>query len=500
MADEARGVAGQLVMADLPAGGTEAVINHLDHYPFGGITLHQWDTGEATELRQRMTMLWQALAKAALPPPLVALTEEGGTVHRFPEVVRPPSAMSLGQGNDLELTQRVGQLWGRYLMSQGINWNWAPVADVLTEVQNPVIGTRAFSQDSDRVARHVAAWIRGHQAEGILATAKHFPGHGMTQLDSHLARPVCSLAESELAGHLVPYDAAIEAGVKAMMLSHVIYSEFDALPATLSSYWYQRLRTMGFGGLVVTDALSMRAIGDVYAPGEAAVRAITAGADIIDSGSWEIAVAALEAIAQAYEQDRTFRRRADDARERVLAVKAHLRPPEAWPASVSTEQLAEVSWQSALTGARIIRGDPQRFTADCPSFQTVWMSSRHRVEVEERGETSEGRASVVRVDLSGRGWREELSAIFDQSGALLLFTENVWRYPEVIAQLRKLSLRRPVLHVAVLDPVDVDRLPETKVAVAIYGNFEYAAKVIDGLIFAPKTAPAGGWEIRGSDA
>jgi len=479
---EARELAGQLVSADLPSGGTEEVLRNLQNYPFGGIALHQWDTGEAMELRSRMVALWQEFATAALPAPFVALTEEGGTVHRFPGVVRPPSAMSLGEANDLELTEAIGRLWGRHLMAQGINWNWAPVADVLSEAENQVIGTRSFSSDPERVARHAEAWIRGHQSEGIIATAKHFPGHGMTQLDSHVARPVSSLSESDLARHLEPFRTAIEGGVRAMMMSHVVYSEFDERPATLSPYWYGKLRAMGFAGLAVTDALSMCAISDVYTPSEAAVGAIAAGADVVDCGSWEIALSALDAIALACERDSAFRKRAENARHRVLAAKSSLLRPEMWPQIVSAEALAQGTWQSALRGSRIIRGDHQQFEADFASCEEVWVSSRRAVEVEER-DTSKRSEAVMQIDISRDGWRNELLEIAERPGALLLFTENVWKYPEMIPELRRICLRRRVAHVAVLDAVDLDHLLESEIALAVYGNFEQARNVTYSLLY-----------------
>ena len=482
MMSEARELAGQLVMADLPSGGTEEVMKILHDYPFGGITLHHWDTGEAVELRNRMTVLWREFASAALSPPFVALTEEGGTVHRFPGLVRPPSAMSLGEADDLELTEEIGRLWGRYLMSLGVNWNWAPVADVLTEAANQVIGTRSFSSDPERVARHAVRWIRGHQAEGILATAKHFPGHGMTQLDSHVARPFSSLPESDLARHFMPFRRAIEGGVRAIMTSHVVYSKFDERPATLSPYWYGKLRELGFSGLAVTDALSMRAISDVYSPSEAAVEAIAAGADIVDCGSWEVALSALDAIAQACERDSVFRKRAVSARQRILTTTASLLRPEMWPGIVSTETLAQGTWRAAFQGARIVRGDRRQFGADFVSCKEVWVSSRRAVEVEEN-DMAKLNEPIVRIDSTKDGWREKLSEIAEYPGDLLLFTENVWKHPEMIPELRRLCLRRRVAHVAVLDPVDIDHLSESTISVAINGNFEQAKNVAYSLLF-----------------
>ena len=178
----------------------------------------------------------------------------------------------------------------------GENLNLAPVADVNVDPDNPVIGVRSFGADPELVARHVAAFVEGTQRQGVAACVKHFPGHGDTAVDSHLALPVTT---GDLDAALLPFRAGIESGVKAVMTAHLLVPELDDVPATLSRRVLTELLRdeLGFDGLVITDALEMRAIADGVGIEEGAVRAIAAGADALCVGHdlHEDAVAAVVA-------------------------------------------------------------------------------------------------------------------------------------------------------------------------------------------------------------
>ncbi len=230
-----------------------------------------------------------AAVRAARPGALVATDEEGGDVTRLHrrDASPVPGPAVLGAVDDPALTRAVGRLVGAELASVGIDLDLGPVADVNSNPDNPVIGTRSFGATPSLVAAHVAAWVGGLQSAGVAACVKHFPGHGDTAQDSHLTLPVvdaplATLREREL----VPFAAAAEAGAAAVMTSHLVVPALDAeLPATLSAPVLGLLRQeLGYDGAIVSDALDMAgASGDRSIPA-AAVEALVAGVDLVCTG------------------------------------------------------------------------------------------------------------------------------------------------------------------------------------------------------------------------
>ncbi|MEW9546878.1 glycoside hydrolase family 3 protein [Nonomuraea sp. NPDC050783] len=228
--------------------------------------------------------------RAENPDVVVAIDEEGGTVTRLE--VRSgssfPGNRALGVIDDDGLTERVGRQIGRMLAELDITLDYAPSADVNANPANPVIGVRSFGPDPELVARHTAAFVRGVQGVGVAACAKHFPGHGDTVTDSHLALPTVHASLAELrARDLPPFLAAIDAGVRAVMTGHLLVPALDPdAPATLSRAALTELLRgeLGFDGMIVTDAIEMRAVAAMASPGEIAVRALAAGADAICAG------------------------------------------------------------------------------------------------------------------------------------------------------------------------------------------------------------------------
>lgn len=218
------------------------------------------------------------------PELLVTVDQEGGGVVRLPDLPYPPSAMALGAANDVGLTRAVAAATGQGLRSVGIDVDLAPVADVNSNPANPVIADRAFGADPQHVAAHVVAFVQGLQAAGVAATVKHFPGHGDAAVDSHLALPTLDLTLSELQEReWPPFVAAFAAGVDAVMTAHIVIPSLDPdLPATLSPTIITGLlrERLGFKGVVFSDALEMKAIGDRWGGAEAAVLALAAGVDM----------------------------------------------------------------------------------------------------------------------------------------------------------------------------------------------------------------------------
>lgn len=228
--------------------------------------------------------------RAVAPTAVLAVDEEGGDVTRLHTATGSPYAApaALGRYDDPAVTRLVAEGIGAELTGAGIGVDLAPCADVNSDPRNPVIGTRSFGADPSAVARHVVAFVEGLAASGVAACVKHFPGHGATVTDSHHALPTVRAPREVLeARELVPFRAAVEAGVPAVMTSHVVLEALDPdQPATFSRAVLTDLLRgeLGFDGVVVTDALDMAGAGGPQALGASAVRALRAGADLLCLG------------------------------------------------------------------------------------------------------------------------------------------------------------------------------------------------------------------------
>ncbi|MFF5233804.1 glycoside hydrolase family 3 protein [Dactylosporangium sp. NPDC000521] len=263
---------------------------------------------------------------------IVAIDEEAGDVTRIDAHSGSPwpGNLALGAVDDTALTREVACHIGRDLASVGITFDYAPDADVNSDPNNPVIGSRAFGAEPERVARHTAAWITGLQEAGVAACAKHFPGHGNTSVDSHLDVPIIRAGRADLeATELVPFRAAIAAGVRAVMSAHLRVPALDPdLPATLSPRIMTDLLRgeLGFQGLIVTDGIEMRAISDRFGFAQATVLALAAGADAIcvggDHADEDTANLLRDAIVAAVRSGELPESRLADAAARVARLAA----------------------------------------------------------------------------------------------------------------------------------------------------------------------------------
>jgi beta-N-acetylhexosaminidase len=250
----------------------------------GGIVLFADNVREPEQVSDLSDVL-----RGERPGLVVAIDEEGGDVTRLEAGSGSsyPGNLALGVVDDVELTRTVAGAIAGELGAVGVTLNLAPVADINSNPRNPVIGVRSFGSKPELVARHVAAFVTGTQERGVAACAKHFPGHGDTGLDSHLELPVVDEDRDELvAGPLLPFRAAVEAGVAAIMTAHILAPALDSVPATLSEAIVTGLLRgeLGFDGAIVSDALEMKAISARFGIEEGAVRALAAGVDALCIG------------------------------------------------------------------------------------------------------------------------------------------------------------------------------------------------------------------------
>jgi beta-glucosidase-like glycosyl hydrolase/CubicO group peptidase (beta-lactamase class C family) len=268
------------------------------------------------------------LQERAAVPLLIGADFERGTGMRLDEGTSFPFAMAVAAADDPRDAYTVGKVTALESRAAGLQWIFAPDADVNDNPQNPIINTRSFGEDPQRVAAFVTQFIRGVEENGGLATAKHFPGHGDVSTDSHLGLPTVPGDRQRLENvELVPFRAAIAAGASSIMTGHLSVPAFEPdtmVPATLSPNILTGLlrKQMGYQGLVVTDALDMGGVTSAYTPGEAAVRTILAGADVLLMPPYPDA--ALEGLVAAVESGRVPEARIDDSVRRILQAKSRL--------------------------------------------------------------------------------------------------------------------------------------------------------------------------------
>jgi len=279
---------------------------------------------------QVSTLAREIRAASQGPPLVVGVDQEGGRVTRLDApLLRVPPMRTVASWGDTALAERIARQVATELGALGFTIDFAPVLDVNTCAANPVIGDRAFGDVADVCATFGVAWIRGLQSAGILACAKHFPGHGDTSKDSHVDLPVVDQSAARIdAVELVPFRAATAAGVASMMTAHVVYPSLDPVrPATLSKSVCTALRTkIAFEGMLVSDDLEMKAIASRWSIEEAAVGAVAAGCDaLLVCHSEEQQERAVDALAREAERSSTFRARCEQALQRTIAARGRVR-------------------------------------------------------------------------------------------------------------------------------------------------------------------------------
>jgi beta-N-acetylhexosaminidase len=295
-------------------------------------SLHRWlDLGlggvclfaRNVESSEQLAKLTAELA-ARRPGLVISIDEEGGDVTRLEARAGSsyPGNWALGVVDDTALTERVAGAIGAQLRAVGVNLDLAPVADVNVNPANPIVGVRSFGADPELVARHVASFVAGLQSSGVAACAKHFPGHGDTVEDSHLALPTVERDDEAMAAALLPFRAAIEAGVRAVMTAHICISGLDEAPATLSREVLTGLLRgeLGFDGVVVSDALEMRAVSGTVGPDAGAVQSLAAGADALCLGHDLQPGSVHAAIVAAASSGRLLEERLHEAAARVESL------------------------------------------------------------------------------------------------------------------------------------------------------------------------------------
>lgn len=457
----------------------------------GGVLLFAFrgNIRSKAQVRAMLREIQDAARRGGLPPVPVAVDQEGGTVIRIGYRATFPSAMAIGATGDAAYAERAARAVGEGLRADGIAVNHAPVCDVNSDARNPVIGTRAFGDDAQRVGEFAAAWVRGSESVGVATTPKHFPGHGHTSQDSHLLRPDANVDRATLENReLVPFRAAFAAGASGVMTAHVRYPALDPKDgATVSRTILTDLlrRELGFTGFAVTDSLDMKGITDVEAPDQVVTRAIAAGADAamvttgldrqLAAAGWIDAAVDAARVSEALERAAGFRERfgvevpdddIDDAPARHLA--------------------AEIA-ERAVTH----HGPP--LPALSARLRVVTFGSARQSFVEETADPLGALERALRARLGGRLAFGREGRLPEGDGTVVVITSNAAFQPDQAARARELLVRGGVL-CAIRSPYDAALLPGTP-ALLTYSDVPPSVEAL-AAVLAGERQPLGRTPVR----
>ncbi|MBI2844326.1 MAG: beta-N-acetylhexosaminidase [Armatimonadetes bacterium] len=438
-------------------------------------------------------------------PLFVTVDQEGGPVARFTEPFTVfPSNMAFGATGSADYARRAAAATAQELKAIGVNFNFAPCVDVNSNPSNPIIGVRSYGESPDLVAELSAAAIKGYQNSGIIACAKHFPGHGDTSVDSHLQLPAVLHGKDRIESvELVPFRTAIHAGVDSIMITHIMFSAFDIeRPATLSNRIITGLLRgqMGFSGVVITDCLEMKAISENYHPAEVGVLAVQAGADILlacHTLSYQREMR--EGLLRAVRDGQIPESRIDESVGRILALKEKYRLDERRTVDSGrvTESLGraehlELQREIAERSVTLVRDRDNILPLSLSRTDDLAVVGMHR-SVEALTEAIWNYHPNARAVAVYKSDLEEAVASASRADVSVLVTcpQEPWtEHMNLEAQAdmirRVLASGVRVILVAVREPYGLGAFPEAGTCIATYGygkaSLEAAAKLLFGKI------------------
>ncbi|MHB8596059.1 MAG: glycoside hydrolase family 3 protein [Ktedonobacteraceae bacterium] len=498
-------------------------IDLLQKYHVGNVILFQRNIQSAQQVQELTTRL-QSIAQEAghRQPLLIMLDQENGMVRRFGKNTTIfPGNMALGAIGSEQIAFDVALATGRELQALGINMNLAPVMDVNNNPANPVIGVRSFGEDPRQVARLGIAMMRGYRAAGILTCLKHFPGHGDTTVDSHLALPVIPHDMERLeAIELVPFKSAIAAGmgrvgrvgsvgsvgsVDSVMIAHMYLPALmqnEMLPATLSHAVVTELlrKKLGFEGLIISDCMEMQAVSATIGSEQGTVRALRAGIDLVlISHTFTRQQGSIEAIKVALQNGALSEERIQEAAERVLQLKAR---SLSWDNVPDTKELAVIGNKTHQQlrdhayelSTTVVKDEdtllPLRLQAEQRLCLLFLQPSSFTLAI-DAGLSSEALVEQIRkrhalidiISITSVPTLDEYQHInqaVDEAFVTIVVTANANLNPyqgELVQQL--LQKRRPIIGVAAYNPYDLLAFPELGTYLVTY---EYTQPAFAALV------------------
>jgi len=479
------------------------MMHDIDDLHVGGfITItHGSPLGIVKDQAYPTAVLANMLQSKSKLPLLIGADYERGTAMRQDEGTSFPTAMAVAAGGDPKDAYTMGKITALEARAVGVQWVYAPVCDVNNNPGNPIINTRSFGENPQRVSEFVSEFTRGVQENGGLATAKHFPGHGDTATDSHIDLPIIKADRQRMESlELIPFRAAISAGVGSVMTGHLNVPAFEpdpAIPATLSPNILTRLLRdeLHFQGLVITDALDMGGITVRYAPGDAAVRAFLAGADALLMPP--VPDAAYQALLAAAQSGRISKDRLDASVRRLLEAKARLGLNQNRLVDINTlnEKFGSVAWQATaqeisdrgitllrdklhllpLDGAKPSRALLVSLYADPEPYPGIDLEAQLRSRFDSlialRADTKFSRADALKLPAPS-DYDIVILALFvrvsDRKGDIDVPADQI----PVISQIYKSG--KPVITLGLGSPYLIERFPQAETWLSAFGISDVA--------------------------
>ncbi len=471
----------------------------IEKYQVGGIIYFAWTNNvqNPTQIANLSNGVQDAvLAQPSGVPSLIGIDQEGGIVARVgPPATQLPGSMALGAGRSAQDAQDAAAVNGEELSAMGINWNFAPVADVNVNPANPVIGVRSFGEDPQLAATMTAAQTRGYTSAGVAGAAKHFPGHGDTATDSHTGLPVVDHTRAEWEQlDRPPFQAAIDAGVPAIMTAHISVPALDPSgdPATLSEPIMTGIlrEEMGYDGVVITDALDMAGASATYGNDRVPVLALKAGVDmLLMPPEFDVAY---HAVLDAVRSGELTEARIDTSVRRILTLKRDLGivedpyvEPAAVPARVGTpDHLATLQAITDRTTTLVRNRHGMLPLAPGPQdvLVTGWGVTTTRTvasKMAERGATTTVRETGLNPS---KATAREVAAQAADHDLVVVLTNRAGlatQQGQVGLVRRLVETGTPVVAVAVRDAYDLNQFPQVKTYLATYS---YTPAALDSLV------------------
>lgn len=508
---------GQMVMCGFDGKKpTEGILKLIREYKLGGVIYFRRNIGSPAQVAALSEELRAAAREVSAEevPLWIGIDQEGGMVARIDrDIALMPGNMALGAARSLDYARQTAHVSGQELRRMGINFNFAPCMDVNNNPANPVVGVRSYGEDPELVSWLGASAIEGYQTAGISACAKHFPGHGDTEADSHHELPAVLHGMERLERvELKPFRCAVATGVDAIMTAHVRFPAYEpsGAPATLSERIIGGLlrRDMGYKGVIMTDCLEMKAISDTVGVGRGAVLAVKAGVDLVlVSHRLDRQLEALEALYEAVLSGELTEERIDESVGRIADLK---RRREAVWADTPTEQASvaigcgthrEVARQVCEHSVTLVKREPGALPLkrDAATL-AVWPVVRSGSEVDEvihqeltlggalRPYVADIRELVVGVEPTEEEIRSVVAEAAAGRGQIVVGTYNATFSPGQVRLVHELLRVEgvTVIAAALRNPYDVLAFPDVHAYAACYENrpemLRALAKVLTGVL------------------
>ncbi|GHO95070.1 beta-glucosidase [Reticulibacter mediterranei] len=508
---------GQVLVAGFP-GPTPSpeIIDLIQRHHVGNIILFSRNIQNAQQLR-RLTSELQRIAREAghRHPLLIGIDQENGSVRRLgSDATIFPGNMALGAIGSEQMAYKIASAGGHELLELGVNLNFAPVVDVNNNPANPVIGNRSFGEDPQQVARLGSSAVKGWQDAGVIACLKHFPGHGDTAVDSHLALPILPYALQRLEEvELVPFQSGIAAGAAMIMSAHISFPAIthdEALPATLSPAILRGLLRdqLGFKGVIISDCLEMKAISEGVGIARGSVLALLAGIDLVlISHLYERQRAGINAIKAALDSGELPHELLQQAVERVIQLKQRYlswedqTPPQAhlqWVGNVAHQQLSEQAYALSTTLVRNQQGliplqlqSKQRLAIVYPVKQAWTEVADRKLAIDDLVQQVQQRHANVSVH-PFKVQSDDLQDLLNQvreADIVLAITVNANLDPQQTALMQALvQSGQPVIGLAVHNPYDLIAFPQLGTYLASYEYTPPALTAAVHVIFGEREA------------